>query len=593
MKLKHMILKKCMQLSFPFLLSCSLLAGCASPSVGILENNTEIAAEYDSTTASGFDSFLDHLFCSELAGNTINLHFTLTDPESFGITDTSVSLGDLSDQSISETNANLENTLSALKKFDYDSLDTGRRLTYDVLSAYLNLQLSAADLTYYDELLRPSTGIQAQLPVLYEEYRFYDKEDVEDYLALLALTDDYFEQIIAFERKKADEGLFMSDFACDTIISQCEDFIADQETHYLLQTFDRKIDQMTELTDAEKSAYKARNKAVLTDSLFPAYKSLANAMSELMGSGNNDMGLCYLADGKKYYEYLVANNTGCYLDIKDIQSMIENKRISDLAEITVIVQENPDILKPVTLEAMDPQAVLSLLQEKMLEHFPAAPDASYTVSYIDECMEEYMAPAFYITAPIDDYSNNSIYINASTDPAGMTYFTTLAHEGFPGHLYQTVMSYNAGLPAVRSILNFPGYVEGWATYVEMISYQYAGLPQEQAAALSLNQSALLSLYASTDIGIHYDGWSFSDTVTFWSGYGITDTKSLRRVYELIVEEPSHYLKYYVGYLEFLDLKETAREMYGSDYSDITFHQAVLNIGPAPFDIVEKYLKEYY
>lgn len=593
MKLKHMILKKCMQLSFPFLLSCSLLAGCASPSVGILKNDTEIAAEYDSTTAAGFDSFLDHLFCSELAGNTINLHFTLTDPESFGITDTSVSLGDLSDQSISETNANLENTLSALKKFDYDSLDTGRRLTYDVLSAYLNLQLSAADLTYYDELLRPSTGIQAQLPVLYEEYRFYDKEDVEDYLALLALTDDYFEQIIAFERKKADEGLFMSDFACDTIISQCEDFIADQETHYLLQTFDRKIDQMTELTDAEKSAYKARNKAVLADSLFPAYKSLANAMSELMGSGNNDMGLCYLADGKKYYEYLVAHNTGCYLDIKDIQSMIENKRISDLAEIAVLVQENPDILKTVTLEAMDPQAVLSLLQEKMLEHFPATPDASYTVSYIDECMEEYMAPAFYITAPIDDYSNNSIYINASTDPAGMTYFTTLAHEGFPGHLYQTVMSYNAGLPAVRSILNFPGYVEGWATYVEMISYQYAGLPQEQAAALSLNQSALLSLYASTDIGIHYDGWSFSDTVTFWSGYGITDTKSLRRVYELIVEEPSHYLKYYVGYLEFLDLKETAREMYGSDYSDITFHQAVLDIGPAPFDIVEKYLKEYY
>lgn len=582
-----------MQLSFPFLLSCSLLAGCASPSVGILKNDTEIAAEYDSTTAAGFDSFLDHLFCSELAGNTINLHFTLTDPESFGITDTSVSLGDLSDQSISETNANLENTLYALKKFDYDSLDTGRRLTYDVLSAYLNLQLSAADLTYYDELLRPSTGIQAQLPVLYEEYRFYDKEDVEDYLALLALTDDYFEQIIAFERKKADEGLFMSDFACDTIISQCEDFIADQETHYLLQTFDRKIDQMTELTDAEKSAYKARNKAVLADSLFPAYKSLANAMSELMGSGNNDMGLCYLADGKKYYEYLVAHNTGCYLDIKDIQSMIENKRISDLAEIAVLVQENPDILKTVTLEAMDPQAVLSLLQEKMLEHFPAAPDASYTVSYIDECMEEYMAPAFYITAPIDDYSNNSIYINASTDPAGMTYFTTLAHEGFPGHLYQTVMSYNAGLPAVRSILNFPGYVEGWATYVEMISYQYAGLPQEQAAALSLNQSALLSLYASTDIGIHYDGWSFSDTVTFWSGYGITDTKSLRRVYELIVEEPSHYLKYYVGYLEFLDLKETAREMYGSDYSDITFHQAVLDIGPAPFDIVEKYLKEYY
>lgn len=593
MKSNHMKLKKCTQLSFSFLLTCSLLTGCASPSMGISGSGSETGAEYDNRTTDGFDSFLNDLFCTELAGNTINLHFTLTDPESFGITDAAVSLGDISDQSISEANANLENTLSALEKFDYDSLDTGRRLTYDVLSAYLKLQLSVADLTYYDELLRPSTGIQAQLPVLYEEYRFYDKKDVEDYLALLALTDDYFEQIIAYEQKKAAEGLFMSDFACDTVISQCEDLIADQENHYLLQTFDRRVDELTDLTDAERSDYKARNQAVLMESFFPAYRSLADAMTALLGSGKNDMGLCYLADGKEYYQYLVAHNTGCYLDIKEIRSMIENKRLSDLAEISALAQENPAIMEPVTLDAMDPQAVLSLLQERMSEHFPAAPDASYTVSYIDECMEDYMAPAFYITAPIDNYSSNSIYINASTDPAGMTYFTTLAHEGFPGHLYQTVMSYNAGLPAVRSILNFPGYVEGWATYVEMISYQYAGLPEEQAAALSLNQSALLSLYASTDIGIHYDGWSFSDTVKFWSNYGITDTASLRRVYELIVEEPSHYLKYYVGYLEFLELKETAREMYGSDYNDIAFHQAVLDIGPAPFDIVEKYLKEYY
>lgn len=593
MESKHMKLKKCTKLAFSFLLACSLLAGCSSPSIGISGNSAETDTEYDNRTADGFDSFLNDLFCTELADNTINLHFTLTDPESFGIADAAISLGDLSDQSISEANANLENTLSALEKFDYDSLDTGRRLTYDVLSAYLKLQLSVADLTYYDELLRPSTGIQAQLPVLYEEYRFYDKKDVEDYLALLALTDDYFEQIIAYEQKKAAEGLFMSDFACDTVISQCEDLIADQENHYLLQTFDRRVDELTDLTDEERSDYKARNKAVLMESFFPAYRSLADAMTCLLGSGTNDMGLCYLADGKEYYQYLVAHNTGCYLDIKEIRSMIENRRISDLADITALAQENPAIMEPVTLDAMDPQAVLSLLQERMSEHFPAAPDASYTVSYIDECMEDYMAPAFYITAPIDNYSSNSIYINASTDPTGMTYFTTLAHEGFPGHLYQTVMSYNAGLPAVRSILNFPGYVEGWATYVEMISYQYAGLPEEQAAALSLNQSALLSLYASTDIGIHYDGWSFSDTVKFWSNYGITDTASLRRVYELIVEEPSHYLKYYVGYLEFLGLKETAREMYGSDYSDIAFHQAVLDIGPAPFDIVEKYLKEYY
>ena len=142
---------------------------------------------------------------------------------------------------------------------------------------------------------------------------------------------------------------------------------------------------------------------------------------------------------------------------------------------------------------------------------------------------------------------------------------------------------------VRSILNYPEYVEGWATYVEMLSYHYAGLETPVADLLSFNQSALLSLYAATDLGIHYDGWSFSDVLDFWADYGITDQNSLRSVYELIVEEPAHYLKYYVGYLEFLELKEEAKKRYGDAYSDVAFHRAVLAIGPAPFPIVKKSL----
>lgn len=124
-------------------------------------------------------------------------------------------------------------------------------------------------------------------------------------------------------------------------------------------------------------------------------------------------------------------------------------------------------------------------------------------------------------APIDDYSHNSIYINETTDTTNISYFTTLAHEGFPGHLYQTVMTYESGIEPVRSILNYSGFVEGWATYVEFQSYHYAGLDDDVATILELNQDATLSLYASTDIGIHYEGWTLEDTKKFWNNYGIT------------------------------------------------------------------------
>ena len=568
-----------------------LLSGCTA----LFSDDTDTLGTKASSAVS-FDPFTEDLFRSEVSSNTINLHFTLSHPETFGITDVPITLGNISSESVSASRASLENVLFTLDHFDYDTLSADQQLTYDILSDYLQTELAVTDLTLYDEILRPSTGIQAQLPVLYEEYRFYGKEDIEDYLSLISLTDDYFSQIIEFEQEKANAGLFMSDYACDTIISQCEDFTENAEDHYLILTFDHKLDQMTELTDAEREAYKAQNADLVREHVLPAYDMLVSALTELLGSGSNNLGLCYFPEGKEYYEYLVYHSTGSSRSVQKLQELVQERRDEDLANAALLLLENPTLQEAsgsALPAGMDSVTALRVLQEQMLQHFPAAPDTKFTVSYIDECMEDYMAPAFYITSPIDDYEQNSIFINASTDTSSMRYFTTLAHEGFPGHLYQTVMSYEAGLPPVRFILSFPGYVEGWATYVEMLSYHYAGLDDQVAELLALNQSALLSLYATTDLGIHYDGWSFADTLSFWKNYGITDQKALREVYELIVEEPAHYLKYYVGYLEFEALREKAKETFGPDYNDIAFHQAVLDIGPAPFAIVEKYLDQYY
>lgn len=584
-------------LLFLSLLILSLLSSCTFPGVSRTGSDTvQPATEAATEVAADFGGFLDDLFLEEVTSNTINLHFTLSDPETFGITETPITLGDISEQSFLASNAELENTLSVLLSYDYESLPLSQQLTYDLLQDYLNTQLSIADLTLYDEILRPSTGIQSQLPVLYEEYRFYDENDIKDYLNLIPLTDEYFQQIIEFEQRKADAGLFMSDFACNTIISQCEEFIKNPEGHYLIETFNNKVNNLASLSDTARIEYITQNETLIKEQVLPAYQKLADALTKLRGSGKNDMGLCHLPKGTDYYKYLVYYNTGCSAEIPDIQKMVEDKRNSDLLESAALMTEDAGLwqeCKNVSLSGMDAVSTLNVLKDEMLTQFPAAPDAGFTVSYIDECMADYMAPAFYITSPIDNFENNSIFINAMTDTSTMRYFTTLAHEGFPGHLYQTVMSYQAGMEPVRSTLNYPGYVEGWATYVEMLSYHYAKLNEQVAELLELNQSALLSLYASTDIGIHYEGWSFADTVSFWSEYGISDAQSLREVYELIVEEPAHYLKYYVGYLEFLNLKETAKEKYGNDYNDITFHQALLDIGPAPFDIVEKYLDAYY
>lgn len=543
-----------------------------------------------------FEAFCDGLFCQEVCSNTINLHFTLSDPGSYGIENPPVTLGEISLTAANEDNAGVENTLAALKKYDYETLTDNERLTYDILSDYLEHQLSGTSYYYYEEYLSPASGVQAQLPVLYEEYRFQDEEDVKDYLELLPLTKPYFEEIIAFEQEKAKAGLFMSDSVCNTLLEQCSAFTADKEQHYLIETFNHKVDALTDIDAAAKEAYKTENKSIVNEAIFPAYDELSAALSKLKGSGKNDKGLCYFEHGKDYYSYLVYYNTGISAEPKELLEKIEQQRFEDLQTAAELIRVNPDLweqCEAFSLQDTDPVSILNTLQQKMQSQFPAPPETEYTVSYIEECMEDYLAPAYYITAPIDNYRKNSIYINADTDDTTMRYFTTLAHEGFPGHLYQTVMSYEMGLPKVRSILNYPGYVEGWATYVEMLSYQYASLAKEAAQLMALNQSALLSLYATTDIGIHYEGWSLSDTIKFWRDYGISDTATISEIYEYIISEPANYLKYYVGYLGFLDLQKFARENFGADYNDIDFHKAVLAIGPAPFSIVEKYLPVFY
>lgn len=574
-------------------LAISLFAGCAH--FESIEYSQEISEE-NPQTVEAFDQFINDIFETEVTENTINLHFTISDPEKYGITDYPVTLGDLSIDAMADSNARLENYLSGLNSFSYTELTLNQQLTYDILENYFKLQLDMADMYLYDELLRPSTGVQAQLPILYEEYSFNSKKDVEDYLKLLALTDEYFDQIISFEKEKADAGLFMSDFACQNIIDQCNAFIADSDNHYLIETFNTRIDKLTGLTQSEKDHYRLQNEKMLHEHIFPAYENLAAALTDLLGSGTNENGLCYFPEGKQYYEYLLAYNTGTSESVKTLENMISNERVKVLQESSDLTTENPELWElasEATLTPTDSATTLNHLKEVMLDDFPAPPETGYTVNYIDDCVADYLAPAFYVIAPIDDYSHNSIYINETTDTTNISYFTTLAHEGFPGHLYQTVMTYESGIEPVRSILNYSGFVEGWATYVEFQSYHYAGLDDDVATILELNQDATLSLYASTDFGIHYEGWTLEDTKKFWNNYGITNDDAIESIFELIVEEPTHYLKYYIGFLKFEELKKETSLKNIKDYNDKSFHQAVLSIGPAPFDIVDKYLPAYY
>ena len=218
-------------------------------------------------------------------------------------------------------------------------------------------------------------------------------------------------------------------------------------------------------------------------------------------------------------------------------------------------------------------------------------------------MEAYSSPAYYLTPPIDDLWHNTIYLNEPNITDDLTLYTTLAHEGYPGHLYQTVYSQsflnqqNASI--IRSLLHYGGFVEGWAVYVENLSYGYAAqlTKNEEAAAYieacRLNRNLHLCLYSYMDIAIHYDGATPEQIGRFLENLGLGQHTNAEAIYEYLVEEPCNYLKYYLGYLEFLSLKQQAKELWGADYSDYRFHKFVLETGPSDFRSLGEQLETQY
>ena len=539
-----------------------------------------------------FEEYTQEVFCNEVSSNTINLHYTLKNPEDYGITDYEVSLGSFeSDPDMIKVSA--ENMRQSLQEFSYEGLDLQNRITFDILEYQVKSAEKNADYVLYEEPLGLVSGVQTQFPVVMSEYRFYDRQDVETYLELLEMTGEYFDSLIKFEREKADAGLFMADYALDTVLEQCRAFLDMGDGNYLYSTFADRVEDIDELTKEEKSDYIQDNALAVSDCVFPAYEKLISSLEELRGSGENEKGLVNLPDGADYYELVVRRSTGSDRSVEEMEDLTRRQITDDLEAMEQVLGITTEEAQEAATSMTQDSAGLTLskLQDGIKEAFPEAPDTALEVKYVPEEMEEHLSPAFYMIPAIDNTGENVIYINRAHMNDDLTLFTTLAHEGYPGHLYQTIYYESTDPDPVRSVMDFGGYVEGWATYAEMGSYYLTPLSREQAVLLQKNSSIILGLYALADMGIHYEGWSRMDTVAFFSNYGITDSEMIERIYELIIGSPGNYLKYYIGYVEFLELKKDWAEEKGTGFSQKEFHEAVLKVGPAPFDIVEKYMWE--
>lgn len=586
-----------------------------------------------------FEQFTSQLFQEEMTGSTLNMHYTIADPKAFGITAYEPVLPIYHSGQPEDSKEHCTDLLHQLDRIDPDRLSPENADTYRLLHRSLENDLALAAFPYYSEPLSPSSGMQSQLPVLLAEYTFRTKRDVTDYLALLDQVDDYFASLLLYEQEKAAAGFFMPACSSEKVRKQCDTIVTAKEltqgTHFLQTTFEDRLSELQTqglFTPEEAVSLIKTNDRLLATVVQPAYAALSEGLLSLetstnadpstseaatdATSGSNDSarnglpkGLALLPDGKTYYLHLLFSETGSSRSEKELVQMLltqfqkEQSAIRSLAArspslITLLSEENTAVF-PLT----EPEEMLSDLQIRMKNGFPvSSPVPTVTVKDVVPSLEPYSAPAFYLTTPLGDSDNNVIYINHRNSPQGLELYTTLAHEGFPGHLYQTVYSNRTfsdrNRNPARKLLWYGGYLEGWALYVEFLSYDYAADLLEQAGQPDAAQMARLEkhtrslqlcMYTLLDLLIHGEGAGCDQVTEVLGKFGIDSPGACEAIYTYIAEEPCNYPKYYIGYLEILQLQDTARDHWGDAYSDLRFHTFYLEQGTSDFSSLEALL----
>ena len=573
------------------LLSGTILFGCGQ------------AATQTSLKQKKFDRFLNSCFREYAAENTVTLHFKLSNPSAYGIkAPVSPTYGDLSSDTLKKNCSRSKELLQKLYTFPTSSLTKKQKLTWQIFQDYLNESIMNEKYILYSSPLG-TNGLQSEIPVTLSEYRLDNEKDIKDYLSLVNQVPELFTQILDFEQERRNAGLISPSFVISDTIDQIDQFLnASEENNLLIQSFEERLAEVESLSKDQKASYIANNRLLVTDKVLPAYKSLKTSLQAYTNDSKNTSSkerLCEYKNGQDYYKFLLMSNVGTDFSPEDCITILESQLKNTVKDISSLTAKNKDLYTEYlsAVPALSaPKEIMNTLKNDSLIEFPEIKNISCQLKNVPDALSGTSACAFYLVPPIDSTKDNIIYINKSRVDSNEL-FSTLAHEGYPGHLYQTNYFLNTNPSPLRTFLHCAGYDEGWGTYAQLYSYNFIEFKNvDEQTTKQLRQlyrdNDLLSLSLSSlcDLYVNYKNYDENALANYLQTYGI-GKDSAQNLYRYVIENPTTYLSYSIGCYELDQLKQTMADSLGKAFKISDFHEAVLNVGSCNFSILRQEIEK--
>jgi len=542
-----------------------------------------------------FHALDKEVFIHYITMDGYTFHQMLRDPSAYGLSSSDVAMtwGEFTEDDTDRYRLECAAFLERLLAIPRAELNERDQFSYDTMQQYLEDGAAENVFAYYYEPLTEYTGLHTNISLGLGLYKFSNEQDVIDYLALLEDVPRYLGQVLAYEQKRAELGMFMTEPALDAILAACTDIIDARESFYLVATFNDGVDSLPEIDQEAAEAYKSRNEQVVKGPFIDAFQTLHDGLKALRGECRSPEGLWALGEtGTAYFEYAMQQEGNNLLTVEETVELLMNELFYMWSLYIQCIIEDPDAYEEVDLTSGNAETDLALLESLTNRLLFPLPEHTITLNAVPEELEGQLSAAAYVIPPIDVWQENEVLINPAKPDNEL--LMTLAHEAYPGHMFQYVYQRaltDTGL--TQRVLHYGAYAEGWsqtANYIIAISQNsynavYAELSFYGSMMFNAIMPAIVSIY------VNYYAYNQDAIRAFLQGLNIISEEYVDYYtdiyYSMAVEQPFYTFAYATGYCQLAALMRDAEENMGEAYTLSEFVKAYLDLGPSYFNLVQE------
>lgn len=581
-----------------------------------------------------FATFLDEFFVEYLEGDQLACNIFCENPENFGLeryAATWYTYSSITDEDITHDIGVFNEMLDELEVYKDARLSTLQQSAYNTIEDFLVSTIKEYEIKdsffmrnlYVDQF----GGYVADFGTYMESYSLRCEDDVKDIVSFIKSSADAFPSYLVYLEEKTEKGYALSDFTVTSMRTYLAEVLGlidsegneipaetEKEPYYLVNIIGARIDAVDFLTEEQKAAYKAQVATEMEESFMVGVKALYDGLEEFLGKlSKSDEG--YLTAYENGQEYYLLQLEGLFgLEDFDVEEYIAeldayfNQYSNMLMTLqTKIVQENKitsyaqleEYLEKHCIYDGTPEEMIGYLKEFAKTIVPELEsDPDIYIKEMDEASAKVSnAVAYYMKSALDNTAGEYITLNPTKLGGKNDVLSTMAHEGYPGHLYAYVRSKELGLSNLATVMTSTAHGEGWATYVSLQLFKYAqsnSTDQNFKNAMEYyiaNEALGHILESRLDVGILYEGWTVKQVAAFLDENGYNGDAA-QEIYDLIIETPAVYPAYGYGKMFFVKLHNEAKALLGNYYDEIEFNDMLLSKGWTDLGELKNTYNEY-